>query len=359
MATAAAHRSILQANHQDLAPTRQNRCQFLGDADYQYLKKAAVRAIWEACQMHTSILEASFGLIGAESMMGNFEHALLHLDFVVKYKWARDMNSVYLDWMQMADIKAAVGRLKQPRFALRPDPPSPLAKRLMPDWNSPMARLACRFDDIPEEWSLSQQLRSLLDEAREVCYICEFNTHAGEGLAPSEYDALRNRTLRLEFSLLSYAYNIFPGRTPDPLDELPSWAQEELSLPPLEAMTRLAVLGLISREITIALPAAGIGRALTTYQRRATQSLPPLSCAFPPAVLELLMWTAFLFTQCARQQREEPFFLGFLSDVAGRRGWRSPNDWDAIETAMHGFLYIPPLQSEPWSKIWRRACLES
>jgi len=345
MATLAAHRAILEGRHGDLAPSNTNHDDLFMDLDYKVMKNAAyVATRQEIAKQGIAvgvILDACAMLVCAAVMIGNFGEARTHLISIKSIISTTNDPSVLSPWVPLVDMSVSIGTLAKPLLVL-PWNPTPIAddflQRIVPQAQSPLARLGSSFADIE---TLSFRLRSLLGLAEIVCYICEYNATHSAGLNTDEHETLRRKSLELQYQLLTYPFEVFPAFHND---------SDKLRIPEIEEITRLAILGLLSRTVISILPSCGTGRALTHHQWSATQAWLRLQPPAPdPGTMKLVVWALVISVHCAEGQPELPLFMRALVRFAGTCGLAS---WQDAEDLVMGYIYMPASLRNPWSKIW-------
>jgi hypothetical protein len=352
MATVAAFRAIFLGRHDDLKPSDKDHNDLLHDTDFKVIKAWAMEATRARIETNNSVdegsVEAIFSLIGAASILGNFDEARLHLRAIRKVLHYNsdlvDLTSPQSHWIPLTDVKAAVGMLRRPYFRLpwSPDPiPDDLLRKIVPPPSAALSQLGSAFLSLRE---LSIAMQQLLRDAVCLCWFSQFNHERSHDLNAADHEVLRRKTLELEYELLSYVYQGAPTDT----DQIPN----DMMHSPLEKMIRLAVLGMVSSTLTNVLPSAGVGRALTQHQLKATNQYFNLTLRPVEHEAAAIIWIMLQYAQGAANQVEEHIFLETLNAC---RELLRISYWSQIEHLVFGHLYIPAEQTEKWRSIWESA----
>jgi len=349
LATSAAHRSLLLGSRAD-ATTRPDmaRVDLLNDREYaltQYEATAAVKRKLDNQTIDRELVDACFGLVSTAVLVGNFWEARTHLQGIqvmVDRIGPRQESSESVFWLPIADVTAALGMLSRPVLPLpwaRTPIPNTVLSHISSAATMDMARLGSGFLALAD---LSDQLQSLLVNCRDICLFCECNALDSVGLSPEEHSVLRRKAVELQHDLLSY-----PSNTISPVAD----TLQDVSIAPLEAVVRLAMLGLLTIVPHRLLPWSGVSRALSRHQMAALKQWMRQTAAGDSNIAELntIVWALFIFAQLAVDKPEEPFFILLLAQYT-RQLWLVT--WEDTETTMFAYLYIPQLQAGPWRKIW-------
>ena len=348
LATTAAHRAVLYGRHKDLAPSRDNHENLISDPDYARVKHEVIRAVrqvLEQCPVsHEQILEACFGLISTNTVVGNFEEARLHLKMLDRITSQIEVSEDTLRWLPISNTKLSVALLEHPVMPLlivREPIPDELLQRIGRRSRTATSRMG---QDLAGLGPLSEPLRKLLSTHADVCRLCEVNLCEPQRCFPQDGAILTRKAIELEFDLLAYPYQI---------ETLPRGSDDEPKLPAFEALVRLVSLGMLSISPHTIMPATGNGRALTHHQRKALELFLNDRCSLDSHMLKFIFWALFVFIQNSLKQPEEVFFTELLAEFS-RELWVL--SWDQAEEMVSGFLYIPASQSEIWNEIWKEVC---
>lgn len=344
MATVAAHRAVLYGRHKDLAPSDANHDDLITDPEYIRVKHEAMVAVRKSFAnretLEQDMVEASFSLITTATVVGNFEEAKMHLLSISRLVRQVDNLEGSMMWLPISNVKVSVGLLSHPLLPLlftREIIPQEIKQRISPGPGSDLNRLGSDF--IPLE--VSDQLKFLLSGESDLCHFCELSAGESHGLSSEENLILRKKATELEFDLLAYPYEN-PAFPPDECNEP--------QMPALEAIIRVAALGLLQISPHTIIPATGLGRALTRHEIRVTDRwLRERRRCCGVSELKAICWALFIFTQNSLGQVEEAFFTRVLAELI-RELWLLT--WPDVQVTMRGFLYIPRLQSSIWENIW-------
>lgn len=349
MATVAAHRAILWGRHRDLAPSDASHDDLITDPEYIKVKHEAMVAVRRIFEKRKTIdhdmVEACFGLISTATVVGNFEEAKLHLKGIARLIQQVNSSEEAMMWVPISNVKVSVGLLSRPLLPLlfeRKSIPVEVLERISPPPGANLARSGSGFMALAR---LSDRLKGLLSTGSDICHFCELSATDPLGLSSPENVCLRNKATELEYDLLAYPYAMTAFRQNE---------NNEPQIPALEAVVRLAALGLLSFAPHTIMPSTGLGRALTYHQRRAVEEWlnDQQDARCEVSELRVVCWALFVFTQNASKQVEEIFFTSLLAQIT-RELWLST--WPGVETIIYEFLYIPRLQSSIWERIWTEA----
>ena len=356
MALTAAYRAMICSQRGGL-PTMAGG-QGTTDIEFYVMKGHALSAINQKIKLFgpdTDCIDASCHLVGATCTLGDFQEARTHLEGIrgliltlgsaTAGKIGRAGPSAFnvSGWALWADVKVALGLLTRPLFGI-PQETANLAAVTIPHIVPPSTSLLSQFESKAGVFiRLSRRLRSLLADVRDLCYFHDFELRDSHGLNQFQHAVFLSKSLLTEHSLLTYPYEIF---------ECGPRSEDDLQIHPLENVTRIAALCMMSCISITTSPATGLGRALTMHLQKAFVACRwPILNSFDHSVSNLLAWTLFLGVQGAEGQPEEKGFLEHLAKIAIARGW---NEWEEVEHIMSGFLYLPILQERIWSRTWDR-----
>jgi hypothetical protein len=349
LATVAAHRAVLYGHHRDLSPSARPSAESISDPLYRNVLQCAINATrqkQDKRELDGEYLEACFGLIGAETIVGDFQKARSLLLYVSQ----RVLHSVDIPiearaWVPMVDMKTALGTLSMPIIKVLPwmkvPVPPEVMRRIRPPSNCQLSMLGRSFANVTH---ISPRLRQLLADAVIVCQFCEFNASNDAGLEGHEHIMYRCKTHELEHELLCYVHDAFPQ------------ADNKSSLvvvPPLEQVVRLALMGMLSDIASVVHPGTGLGRATTTHQMKALATYGTrLNPDMDRAELKILVWVLFAFASRAREQPEAPELEHLLIQACT---WLGLTSWNSMEMLLLGCLYIPSVQGRFSQNIWARS----
>lgn len=155
----------------------------------------------------------------------------------------------------------------------------------------------------------------------------------------------------IEHDLLSYPSNAAAatsGHTNSPAE----------SLNPKEAMTRMGCICLLNSIIIVTHPAAGMGRSLTRFMKKAICTFASLYASFhlPPADLDLLSWVLFIGAQGSLEQVDHAWFIGHIGHIIKLRKWE---EWEEVVDVLRQYIYIPRIHEAAWKGTWEKACANS
>ena len=348
MTTVAAHRAVLYRKHEDLSPSDRVHSDLIRDNEYRMVLQEAVRATREMQkkgEMDGEFLEACFGLISAQTIVGDFNQSLPLLQFVNQALQTVKIPIGAEAWLPLVDIKTAMGLLSRPIKQLpwtKAPVPADVLLRIRPPETSVYCRLGVAFTEATH---ITRQLRKLLADGVVICQFSNFNCSNQDGLATYEHVMYRCKTHELEFDILSYVYDVFPCSGAEP---------PTIIVPALEQIIRMAILGILSTIAAAVHPAVGLGRALTYHQKNAFHGYGArLKPDMDRAELKILVWALFVYSAGARDQVEEPEFEYFLSQACIWLGLRT---WEEVEEAvLYKCLYVPGVQGRVWREVWQRA----
>ena len=287
------------------------------------------------------VFEACAMLLAACNSVGDHKEVRMHMAGIQEMaKVIRSQpDSPMLLRVLTADIKAAVSMLRHPLFPLQWEPRAvdpAILTRMISSLPACIRGRATKFESID---GLSSSLQNILLSLGEICYFCDFNGKDPQGLTDAEHDLFRCKSLEIEYTLLSYAYNEFPAG-PGGINDL--------QIPPLEAIIRIAALCLLNRMSVHSRADSGAGRALLLHLRKASVMC-RVSSKMPNVLLDLHIWISLLGVQGSGPQREEKFFMDRLTNLCTIRGWQS---YEKLADAMMGFLYVPSMQERGWRQTW-------
>jgi len=346
MATVAAHRAIVLGYHKDLAPSEVNHDDLITDSDYKKAKHEAVVAVRQAiqhCQKPDQyLIDACFALVSTATIVGNFDEARVHLNGIAQMISSVGTTSEEsMSWLPVTNVKVSSAMLSQPCLTIpwtREDIPIEILQRISPHPETEQSRLGTGFTQISE---LSDQIKDLLSSHRDICNICELSVANPGGPSAIENRILYRKATELEYDYVAYPYQSIAFRHN---------SGKEPTLSALEAVVRLAGLGLLSTTPHTILPSSGAGRSITHHQKRAVERwLREKDDACGVAELSVITWALFIFIQCSELQPEQAVFAKVLAQTT-RDLWLQ--SWTDVETTMHSFLYIPRLQATIWHNIW-------
>ena len=347
IATNAAHRAILRGQHEDLSPSKRSHAELIQDADYRTMLKHAYWATGiknDKAELDDEFLEACFGLICAQTMVGDFNQSRALQHYVQQVLPNTKVPKESQAWLPLVDMSSAMGLLSRPTIALpwpRLPVPDEVIQRIRPASSSSCSRLGVAFSDAVH---ITPQLRRLLADAVLICYFAGSNVSRPGRLAAHEHVMYRCKSYELHQDVLGYVYDIF-------------WQSENdgdaLLVPALEQVVRLAILGMISALVTVVQPATGLGRALTSHQKNALDLYGSrLDPDMDRAELRILIWALFVYAACAYGQVEGPKVEHILAQACT---WLGIRDWEAVEGVLLECLYVPSMQGIAWRSVWLRA----
>jgi hypothetical protein len=348
MATVAAHRSIFRGNHEDLAPSDTNHDDLISDPEYKQVKHHTIVAVRKMVDdlscVDQYLIDACFGLVSIAAVVGNFQEAKVHLQGIAQMMLIADISEESVAWLPIANAKLATAMLSRPLLPIpweRQPIPQEISQMVLPQPESEQSRLGTGFTKVA---GLSDRLKGLIYDHRDICYICEFNVKHPGSLSAVGNATLNQKATELEHDLMAYPYEttIFE-RDHD----------NEPLVPALEGVVRLATLGLLSRTPHSIMPSCGAGRAITHHQKRAFQKwLKQKHSDSGRPELQVVLWALFIFIQCAEHQPEADFFTDQMAQLI-RELWLIK--WQEVEATIYGFLYIPGLQAKAWKTIHESA----
>ena len=349
LATVACHRAVLYKRFKScgaqLKLTSNNiTCQEFGRAHQDAI--TATNAKIERDEVSDpDFLEACYSLISTTTIVGDFEEARLHLKGVQNVVKRVDVPEYARAWLPLADIKAALGLLDRPRVPI-PWAPTNLGindiEQMLPHPSNPLYQMATGFADIP----ISAKLRGFLMEAAILCHMIDYNARSTLGLSFEEHNRLRNKCYELEHDLLDYVFDTFPSKE----------GENGPSIPVVEQVIRMAVIGILNTVCVFVLPGCGLGRALTQHQLNAVNrwfdneinDVGHVQGHY--ATLKAVTWALFVFAQCAEQQLEAQEFRSLLL-LMTKRLWLM--SWDEVEATVYKFLYVPSVVRPNWRETWQ------
>lgn len=355
MAMTAAHRAMVRGRLPVAGSLDQNPLEIHLDPEYYVMHERALKEINLKMQDPSKALAMDtflsvMMLVGTATIVGNFEEARLHLDGLVKMTELRqdvldpgaDTCSPFWN-MLLTDVKAAAGMGSRPRLRLSNPCESfeeSLRHRIVPPPLSGLHRFSRSFSMIS---ALSPCLVHILQGIRDLAFFDDYNCRDPDALDPVAHDIFQHRTLTLEHTLLSYAYEQFPA--------FPG-GHDRLQMPFLESITRAASLMYFSSRFIVAGPKSGLGRALTQQMYDLLLSFDGRCSEFSLQTLELITWVCFISIYGSTGQKEEPYFYSHLSCLLSLVRWR---DWSDLERAMQGYLYEPRVFGRSWRAMFDRA----
>lgn len=349
MATVAAHRAIFHGMHKDLAPSSINHDDLITDPDYKRVKHEAIVSVRKAIQTRGKadqyLLEACFGLVSTATVVGNFEEARVHLRGVASMMASNPALTGIQEWVPITNVKISTAMLCRPCLAIpwdRQDIPQELLDKILPaSGSADPHRLNSAFTHVEE---LSDTLQQLLSLHQDLCNLCEYVAIHPRRLTAVENRILNRKAIELEYDYVDYACDgedAHESRSPS--------THPQPTLPPLEAVIRLAGLGVCSILPHTILPSSGSGRAATQHHKQAIERW--RRQRRHPGVNEMsaVVWALFVFVQRSLQQPEQEFFASLLRRMTHDL-WLLK--WEDVEATVAGFLYLPRLQSKLWRSIW-------
>jgi hypothetical protein len=337
----------MYGRHKDLGPSQDDHDALVLDPDYIKVKHEATsavrRIVSQRAVVDEQMLEACFGLISTATVVGNFKEAKLHLQMLGRISSQISVSDFALMWLPLSNVKISVGLLERPVLPLllkrEPISEQELLWVAASDTTN-MARLGSAFYAL----DLSEPLKSLLAVHARLCKLCEYNANnMGASSALLVAHVGKTGTI-LEFDMLAYPYD---NETLFPRDQ-----HDKPQLCALEAVVRLAALGMLSVAPYSILPGAGNGRAVTHHQKAALERFMRQSPVWTPEILKVICWALFVFVQNAHEQPEEAFFIELLAHLGSSSVF--PHTWEEVEMLLFEYLYIPQLQASIFRNAWRR-----
>ncbi|KAI1910750.1 hypothetical protein LOZ12_006236, partial [Ophidiomyces ophidiicola] len=361
MSLAAAHRAIMQSENNlnlDEMDARSIRNPDLYAMKAQCMSEMNKKLQKQETAADESAFETIMFLISAAVTCGFFTEARIHFEGVknmVKLRGGITSPSFEasraLGGVVLCDVKIAYGQLSRPFYPIAwesfPVPP-PMAARIFPPKSSPLNIITSRLANSPY---LSDTLKVAINKIRELIFFEHFNREETNCLTSDENEFFRVRVHELEHELLDYPYRIFKKK---PVSKAAAkGTPDELALPPIENVTRLACLGYISHNCVFAPSTSGVGRAVTLHIATALSKCPPDEpTRLADDLLDLLAWAAFVGVQSEGIHLKRPWFLLKIRQVAALRRWTA---WKEVEAALLGFLYVPSFHAASWEMIWNNA----
>lgn len=215
IATNAAHRVILRGQHEDLSPSKRTHAELIHDADHKNVLKHAYRATrvkGDKAELDDEFLEAYFGLICAQTMVGDFSHSRALQQDVQEVLPNTKVPKESQAWLPLVDMSTAMGLLSQPTIALpwpRLPVPDEVIQRIRPASISRCSRPGCGVLLSCPHYAAASSDRRLLADAVLICYFAEFNVSRPGGLAAHEHVMYRCKGYELHQDVLDYVYDIF------------------------------------------------------------------------------------------------------------------------------------------------------
>ncbi|WEW59409.1 hypothetical protein PRK78_004881 [Emydomyces testavorans] len=353
LSLAAAHKAILRTEKVEFSKLEER---IFPNPDLYFMKAHAIKEMNKKLQdPETATDDAAFDivvfLISAAVTLGLFSEARMHFEGLKKMVHSR--GGIYspsfegtrtLGGVVMCDVKIAGGLLVRPFYPItwdmQPVPPH-MKNRIFPHADT---MIASKLRNSPY---LSDTLKAEIEKIREMIFFESFNREDPVGLTREEHEFFRLRVHELEHELLDYPYRIFKK----------TGSGDEIDIPPIENVTRLACLGYISYNCVVAPPNSGVGRAITNHIKVAlAKCAPDKPTRLVDDLLDILAWAAFVGVQSAGVQLERPWFLHQLRYVTILRGWKR---WSEVEKVICGYIYAPDFHSVFWRKIWEEAISSS
>jgi hypothetical protein len=278
---------------------------------------------------------------------GNLREAKIHLHAISQMVNVVGMSEDSKMWLPVANAKISTSLLAPTPLNIpwpREDLPSDILQRITPTPSSPQARQGTSFDFVA---GLSDHLRRLMMVSRDICNLCEYSAMQFGGLSTRENGLLSRKATELEHDLVAY-----PFQSPEFFHD----GDKEPTIGPLEAIVRVAALGLLQITPSTILSSSGVGRALTDHHRSAIDKwLRQKDADTSISELRLMTWALFVFAQRATGQPEQEGFITLLSQTLGALWLQS---WHDVEVTVQGFLFMPKLLRDAWMAIWDRATAE-
>lgn len=348
MGTVAAHRAILRGHHKDLAPSDTNHDDLITDPEYKQVKHHTIVAVRQMIEDRKSpnqhLVDACYGLVSVATIVGNFSEAKVHLQGIRHLMSVAGISEESVAWLPITNVKLATAMLSQPLLPIpweRHPIPQEILQMVSPPPEVEQSRLGTSFTQTP---ALSDRLKELLSCQRDICNMCNFNAHYPGTLPASGHFTLNQKGTELEYDLVVYPYETATFERDQ---------SDEPVVPVLEAVVRLAALGIITTTPHTIHPSSGSGRAVTHHQKRAFQRWSRQrhgDCS--RAELQLVLWALFVFAQCAGDTPEVDLFTRHIAQLA-RELWLLR--WQDVELIIYGFLYIPCIQARVWKDIYNSA----